>query len=154
MFNPIAPSEIVTAIGRTALEAAGSEGELSGFDRVQLKSAYSATRHLGVELESFPPELIAFCARVGAAIERAGAELEPDERSWLDDLAARLVVAAGAGAAGTPVVAEQVCEILERARGHQHGPWPALRGEMHSALRDLCDREVELLTAVVEARRS
>ena len=53
MFNPLTPSEMVTAIGLAARTAARGEGELDEFDRGQLMSAYSATRHLAIEIDRF-----------------------------------------------------------------------------------------------------
>ena len=57
MFNPLTPSEMVSAIGLAARATARSESELDDFDRGQLMSAYSATRHLAIEIASFSAEL-------------------------------------------------------------------------------------------------
>ena len=60
MFNQLTPSEVVTAIGATLRGAARGEGQASDFGRDQLMSAYSATRHLRVELVEYPPVWSAF----------------------------------------------------------------------------------------------
>ena len=59
MFNPLTPSEMVAAIGMAARTTARGDGELDEFDRGQLMSAYSATRHLAIEIYSFSDQLSA-----------------------------------------------------------------------------------------------
>src|ERR1700735_2733706 len=69
MFNPLTPSELVAAIGLAARATARGDGELDDFDRGQLMSAYSATRHLAIEIESFRAELSARCAAIADAVD-------------------------------------------------------------------------------------
>jgi hypothetical protein len=148
MFNPLTEAEIVAAIGRTSLQAAAAEGELSDFERVQLKSAYSATRHLSVELEWFGSELDRFCSRVRGALREAAIEVDQPSREQLERLAWRLD--------HSPTTAEigaAAGELLERCRSETASPWPALRTEARAALRDLCNSEVGLLSAAIEAAK-
>src|SRR6202042_1663594 len=60
MFNQLTAAEVVSAIGTTLRGAARSDEQASDFERDQLMSAYSATRHLSVELATYPPELARF----------------------------------------------------------------------------------------------
>jgi hypothetical protein len=65
MFNQLPATDAIAAIGRTARDAARAEGALSEFDRGQLLSAYSATRHLAVEVTAYEEALRRFAAAVG-----------------------------------------------------------------------------------------
>ena len=79
-------------MGRAARDAARSDDPADGFVRAQLLSVYSASRHLGVELSSFDPEVRAFSAGVASAIEMAGASPDlgaPRRRARRDDRSAR-----------------------------------------------------------------
>ena len=131
MFNPLTPSEMVAAIGRAGRDAARTSGPLDEFERGQLKAAYSASRHLAVELSEFPPELDALCERVEGAAERAGVAVDLTSRD-------------------PATVGRAVAELLASTRGGDD--WTDLRGELHRALRDLCNREVTLLAAGLERR--
>jgi hypothetical protein len=148
MFNPLTPAQTVTAIGRTARTAARTETALDEWGRGQLKSAFSASRHLAIELESFPDELRSCCEHVSAAASAAVQASSPcPQREALASLAARVERAGDAPAAGAALA-----ELLELCRGHRHAPWPELRREVQSALRTLCEREVALLAAGIERR--
>jgi hypothetical protein len=137
MFNQLTPAEVVTAIGATVRSSARSEGEASAFERDQLMSAYSATRHLAVELAAFAPELHRFTQTVAGQARFAEA---PAIREELNGLADRLDVATDAGTIGAAV-----CELFELLRRDGSPPARALRREVHVHLRSLADTEVDLL---------
>jgi hypothetical protein len=137
MFNPLSSSEVVLAVGRAARDAARNDEPASEFSRGQLMSAYSASRHLGVELASFGAELRAFSDEVAAAIRSAG-------NGALLPLADQL-----AAASSPDRIGELVCGVLEELDDDQ----AELRTTIQSALRRLSDREVELLADVIEGQR-
>jgi hypothetical protein len=140
MITPLTPAEVIAAIGRTARDAARSAAPLGEFERGQLMSAYSGSRHLAVELESFGPEVERFCARVATAIEASElAEARP--------AAAALRETADPRRAG-----EVVCGLLNLLHAHPAPAAAGLRGEVHTSLRELCDREVDLLADAIERR--
>jgi hypothetical protein len=154
MFNPLTPSEMVAAIGMAARTTARGDGELDEFDRGQLMSAYSATRHLAIEIESFQDELSARCAAIADAIDAAG-EGEGEGEAHGDvgvgvgamgALATRLRASPDARAAG-----DAIGELLDLCREHRLA---ALRGEIRTQLRALCDAEVTLLADGIEAGRA
>jgi hypothetical protein len=138
MFNPLTPSEMVTAIGLAARATARGDGELDDFDRGQLLSAYSATRHLAVEIDRFSGELSARCAAIADAA--AG---EPSLRPLADDVRR----ATDGGAAG-----EAISALLEACR--QTPELAGVRAAIRRELRALCDAEVGLLAEGIEAGRS
>jgi hypothetical protein len=137
MFNPLTPSEMVAAIGLAARSAARADGELDDFDRGQLMSAYSATRHLAIEIASFDAELAARCAAI--------ADVAAGEPS-LGDAAERVRAASDAASAG-----EAVAELLERCRAEPE--LSAVGAAIRRELRALCDAEVGLLADGIEAGR-
>lgn len=126
MFNPLSASEMITAVGRAARDAAGSEGPLSEFERGQLKSGYSATRHLAVEIATFPGERARF--------RRAVQALAPDAAIPEDE----------------PRLAAFVADLLQSCHTQNQ---PDTRAAIQRLLRELCDREVELLASAIEAGR-
>jgi hypothetical protein len=136
MFNPLTPTEVVTAIGRTARAAATSEEQGSDFDRDQLMSAYSATRHLAVEIESYGDPLDDFAAGLVELIEACPASvpgIDPARH------AARLRRCASGQEVGE-AAASLVDDLV--AAGE---PGATLLADVHRRLRDLADLEVELL---------
>ena len=140
MFNPLTPSEMVSAIGLAARATARSESELDDFDRGQLMSAYSATRHLAIEIASFSAELRDRCAAVADLAASSGDPL-------LQELAGGVREASTAAEAG-----EAISVLLERCRAE-----PGLadvRTAIRHELRGLCDAEVALLADGIEAGRS
>lgn len=146
MFNPLTPAEVVSAIGRAARDAARGGEEASEFSRGQLLSAYSLSRHLTVELDAYGPELEAFAADVAgwtAALPEAAGGGEA-----LRALAARLEATADARELGT-----LTCELLDRLRVDESNTARELRARIQGRLRGVADREVELLAAVIEAKR-
>jgi len=139
MFNQLTPADLVGAIGVTARDAARSEHPADEFQRDQLMSAYSATRHLAVELSSFGPELERFRRAVVENVRRA-ADDDRDARDELAAVATRLEADGSTAAAGAAV-----SDLLALLR-HQDSPTAAvLRSEVHTLLRQLADREVDLL---------
>src|SRR4051812_41362354 len=139
MFNPMTPSEVVLAVGKAARAATrGNEGD-SEFARGQLLSAYSISRHLSIEIESYGPELRAFAADLSAWAREFG-DGDPIRAlgGQLDD------------AGHTAELAEATCRLLERLRTDQTEAAADLRAKVRSRLRRLADREVELLAAAIE----
>jgi hypothetical protein len=134
MFNPLTPTQLVVAIGQTGRDAARHEEPANEFSRGQLLSAYSISRHLAVELNSFGPELRVFAGAVAAGIRA---------RSKDQEIADRLEATTDPREIG-----DAVCELLDALRAD-----PAAaehRAEVRALLGDLADREVELLAAAIE----
>jgi hypothetical protein len=143
MITPLTPAEMIAAIGEAA-RAAGRAGEpLSEFQRSQLMSAYSATRHLAVELDAFPAEVEDFC-------DALAGELEARMDAGLPELAA--IAAKLRGNADPRRAGEVVSALLNLLRAHPSPAAAALRAHVHAVLRRLCDREVDLLAAALERR--
>ena len=139
MFNQLTPAAIVVAIGVAAHDAARSPDAGSEFQRDQLMSAYSATRHLAAELEGYAPELERFLAAVAARLRSAAAQ----------DTGLAPELAAGAERLDSPadgaVAGLVIADLLERLRDAGE-PWAgSLRADLHALLRDLAHREVDLL---------
>lgn len=137
MFNQLTPAEVVTAIGATLRSAARTEGPTSDFDRDQLLSAYSATRHLSVELAAYGPELDRFAEVVAGEVRSAGGVSAGDDVARLGD---RIGDTRDPGAIG-----EALCELFDILRRDPSQQAQALRSELHAQLRSLADREVDLL---------
>ena len=154
MFNPLTPSEMVAAIGLAARTTARGDGELDEFDRGQLMSAYSATRHLAIEIESFAGELSARCAAIADAVDAASRRgrrrrATPARRCDAAELGA---LPRNAGAPDAP--APRSATLLGHCRSCRDRGLVALRGEIRTQLRALCDAEVALLADGIEAGRS
>lgn len=143
MITPLTPAEMVGAIGEAARQAARSEAPLNDFQRSQLLSAYSGTRHLAVELESFPPAIAAFCNALADRIDAAPQAQLPE----LTAIASQLRLTADPQHAG-----EVVSALLNLLRAHPSPAAAAVRADVQGALRDLCDLEVELLADALEQR--
>jgi hypothetical protein len=141
MITPLTPAEMVTAIGRTARAAARAEEPLSEFQRSQLMSAYSGSRHLTVELASFPAEVEAFCTALAETLEAD----PPVELPELAAVAAQLRETTDPRHAG-----EVVSALLNLLRARPSPATAALRARVQGSLRDLCDREVDLLADALE----
>jgi hypothetical protein len=139
MFTPLTPSQMVAAIGLAARAAARTDDGLDEFDRGQLMSAYSASRHLSIEIASFGAELSSCCRSIADAAQRSG----DDE---LRGFVSRLREAHDPQAAG-----DAIAELLEACRAQPE--LSSLRDEVHGALRALCDAEVALLADGIEAGR-
>jgi hypothetical protein len=100
-------------------------------------SAYSATRHLAVELATFEPELRSFTTQVA---RRLRADEIPGLEQDLGRLTERLE---GAGSASD--VGDAVCVLFEALDRAPSSAADALRYRVHVLLRALADREVDLL---------
>ncbi|HEY1510967.1 MAG TPA: hypothetical protein VGF93_18300 [Solirubrobacteraceae bacterium] len=138
-------SEVVSAIGRAARHAARPGGEHSEFSRGQLMSAFSASRHLSVELSRFPVELEAFAASVAGELAQARRVSRPD------DLAA--IAAELTNACDAPRIGNLVAAALELVRDDPAPAAVSLRASLLRSLRGLSDREVELLAEAIERPR-
>jgi hypothetical protein len=147
MFVPLRPAEMVTAIGRAARAGGRAEGEPTEFERGQLMSAYSASRHLAVELDHFGPERERLRDDVAAAVAATAARLAGDDpaRAWLGAMLAR--------SDDERALGEDLCALLAECRERSGEPWTTLHSIVRARLRALCDREVSLLTEVIEAGR-
>jgi len=71
MWNPLTPAEVVAAMGAPARAAARAPEPLEQWERAQLLSVYSATRHLAAELAGVEPHTPVVAAEL-AAVLRAG----------------------------------------------------------------------------------
>lgn len=132
MFNPLTPAELTIAMGRAARDSARSDDPADAFVRAQLMSVYSASRHLGVELEWFEAEVGAFATAVGDAA--GDAEL--------------------AGTSDPREAGDLVCRLLDALRADGGPQADAVRATVRARLAELADREVELLAAVIEGGAS
>jgi hypothetical protein len=148
MFVPLAPAEMVTAIGRAARAAGRAHGEPTEFERGQLMSAYSATRHLAVELDHFGPERERLRGEIAAQVATVVPALTAEDPAR-ERLTAILATPDDAGALG-----EDLCVLLAECREHTGEPWRSLQTTVQARLRELSDREVSLLTEVIEAGRA
>ncbi len=146
MFSPLTPAEVVTAVGRAARDAARSDEPASEFSRGQLMSAFSVSRHLGVEIAAFGPELRAFADGVAADLRASSGALARGDA--LQATAGELATAHDAHRIG-----DLVATALDDLRGDPSPAATALRAQLHTALRRLADREVELLAEVIEGPR-
>lgn len=141
MFNPMTPADVVRAVGQAARAAARGQDADSDFARGQLLSAYSISRHLAVEIESYGPELRAFAADV------AGWTRDFGESDPIGALGTQVERAKGVSELGVAT-----CLLLERLRVSDSEAAADLRDRVRARLRRLADREVDLLAAVIEGR--
>jgi len=121
------PAEVVAGIGKVARAAARSEGSLSEFDHDQLLSAYSATRHLAVELSAYQAELRRFAAEL--------AKIAPPP--WAERLLE--------GEPSSESLGLVVSELLGSVRADESPAARELQARVRSLVRGLADREVDLL---------
>jgi hypothetical protein len=141
MFNQLTPADTVRAIGVTARNVARG-GEPSEFDRDQLMSAYSATRHLVPELRYYPAELRQFADSVRDAVLEAGLD---ENRDASRTLAERL-----SGSSDPALIGAVTCQLLEQLSDDGSAPAGALRDRLHVLLRELADCEVELVAEALK----
>lgn len=144
MFNQLTPAAVVTAIGRTARSAARLEGPASDFDRDQLMSAYSATRHLAAELDGYALPFDDFTTSVARSL-RTCPDLEL--RRALSGHA-EAITSSRDGA----IVGQEIADALATVRQSTSDVAPTLRAEIHAQLRSLADREVEVLAEALGGR--
>jgi hypothetical protein len=145
MFNPMTPAEVVTALGGAARTAGRSQEPASDFSRGQLMSAYSASRHLSVELAEFEPELRAFADAMAQRFEQAPASVDADRFALRAAELRRTAQAAPIG--------DLIASALEDLRTASDPEAVELRTAVYNAVRALSDREVALLADVIEAKR-
>ena len=138
MFNSLTPSEVVTAIGAAARRAARADEPAGDFERDQLMSAYSATRHLAGELATYGPEWDHFRATVAGRLSAAAAG--PDLAGRLRDAATELEHERGTAAVGA-ILADLLADLRDSADPAAAG----VRADVHALLRELAGREVDLL---------
>jgi hypothetical protein len=144
VFNPMSPSEVSLAIGEAARDAAAGSGSTSDFSRGQLMSAFSATRHLAVEIDAYADVAADTAREVGRQLS----DLAP--RMTREDVFRRC--AAELASARDP---RQVGRMLSEARDLLRSePVDDLAlADLHAALRRLVDEEVDLLAASIEPQR-
>lgn len=130
MFNQLTSADVVRAIGGTLRDAARTEQELSEFERDQLMSAYSATRHLSVELSAYPLLMAAFRDQLSGLLH---------ERASVADRA-RVDAAQDSAELGAAL-----CELLAGLRAAGSDEARSLRSAVQAALRRLADDEVDLV---------
>ena len=139
MFNPLTPAEVVAAIGVTARDAARSEDPAGEFERDQLLSAYSATRHLAAELVGSAPLLERFRTDLAERLR-----LAQSGDGAVDAVAGRTAATVEADRSAA-AIGEAVSQLLVELRASPSEPATRLRAEIHVLLRELADREVDLL---------
>lgn len=145
MFNPLTPAEVVAAVGSTARGIARGEETLSEYARGQLLSAYSCTRHIGVEIDRFDAEIRLFATDVCGWTRGAAPAIRLD----VGPICAALQRTSDARAAG-----DLVSELLEGLRSDDSAVATELRCRIRSRLRRIAEREVELLAEVIEGAPS
>ena len=138
MWNPLTPAEVVAAMGGPARAAAHAGEELGEWQRSQLLSVYSATRHLAAELAGVQPHVAEVAAALAGVLRAAPHDLAAAPR--LTELAARLDDTADPRA-----MAELACLALDLVRAD---PSPAAR-EVRAAVRAELARAVRLEVAVL-----
>ena len=143
MWNPLTPAEVVAAMGGPAQTAARSPLELTEWERGQLFSVYSATRHLAAELGAVEPHVRAVADECAAALRSAPAELPG--AATLAALAERLEATADPRA-----VAGLTCEALDVLRADGSPPAAAVRGALRTGLRRAVELEVGALADAIE----
>jgi hypothetical protein len=143
MINPLTPAQYAAALGRAAREAAREEQPPGAFRRGQLMSVYSGSRHLAVELSYFEAELRSFSTAAAAAVAETAIGVP-------DDAVLRQFASELSGNCDPESIGGLVSELLGLLRGHRSGVFAELRVELQARLRDLCDREVQLLAEAIE----
>jgi hypothetical protein len=138
VFNPLSASEITLGVGQVLKQAASAEDPQDDYQRSQLLSAYSITRHLAAEQAAGDTLLVWFRQRLSAELRGASAANPPP----LANLEARaeLIGACRDGAE----LGRQVSELLLALR-QSGNEARSLIEAVHGLLRELCDREVAAL---------
>ena len=143
MWNPLTPADVVAAMGGPAQAAARCAQELTEWERGQLLSVYSATRHLAAELGAVEPHVRAVADELGAALRSAPPTL-PDA-GGLTALAARL-----AATADPRAVAGLTCEALDLLRADGSATAEAVRAALRAGLKRAVGLEVAALADAIE----
>ena len=115
-----------------------AEGEPTEFERGQLMSAYSATRHLAVELDHFGPERERLRHEVAAARgrRRGGGSRRRSRTAWLAGCSPRPTTRARSA---------RTCACCWPNAASTQASLGDVAGIADRGLRALCDREVSLL---------
>lgn len=138
MFNPLSAPEITIAVGRVLKQAASTEGSRDEYQRSQLLSAYSITRHLAAEQADGEALTDWFRERLVAELREAAAA----DPAPLEDLDARAAAIGGCRAGGE--IGPHVRDLLVALRRSHTNP-ERLLTSVHRLLREACDREVAAL---------
>lgn len=142
MFNPLTTDQLIATLGATMQQAGRGDGSLSAFEREQMLSAYSLSRHLRGELRA-AGAFARFAAGAGAVLTGAAGEREAaGDAQW----AAKLRAAATATASGEiPRAGEALADLLRELRGCDAAWTPPLAAELRRCLRTLVVDEVAIL---------
>jgi hypothetical protein len=128
MFNALTSTELLVGVGRVLRMVADANGELEGFQRSQVLSAFSVTRLLASEQLAATDLLESTRADLREA-------LEGDMRPAVAEARLKIETARDGLAIG-----DALGDLLEQL------PRPdALRARIHAALREMTDREVAAL---------
>jgi hypothetical protein len=128
MFNALTSAQLLVGVGRVLRMVADANGELEGFQRSQVLSAFSVTRLLA-------SEQLAASELLETTREDLRAALESDMRPAVADARLRIESARDGLAIG-----DAVGDLLQAL------PRPdALRARIHAVLRAMTDREVAAL---------
>jgi hypothetical protein len=138
MFNPLTPSEITLGVGQVLKQAASAEDPQDDYERSQLLSAYSITRHLAAEQAAGDTLLVWFRQRLSEELREASAA----DRAPLADLQARAELIGGCQDGAE--LGSQVSQLLLALRQSGDAAQPLIRA-VHRLLRELCDREIAAL---------
>lgn len=127
VFNPLSAGELVSALGVPLRETAGREGTNSPFERAQLFAGSTVAKYLTAELEH-GAEVVAWLSdALAVELERAGI-VEPAAQALMSRNIHDLAEVFGA------LFADRDDRVV------------ALRPRLHALLRELSDREMEVLS--------
>jgi hypothetical protein len=142
MFNPLTVDQLVAALGTMLHDAGRGDGSLSSFEREQMLSAYSLSRHLRGEIRG-AAAFAAFAGRTeGLLADAAAHRAAAGDAEWASALreAAETVSAGDVARTG-----EAVADLLQALRAARPDWAPPLVHELHRALAGLADAEVAVL---------
>jgi hypothetical protein len=143
MWNPLTPAEVVAAMGGPARAAAQAGEELGEWQRTQLLSVYSATRHLAAELGGVEPHVAGVAAALAAVLREAPRDLAAVPR--LSELAAEL-----ADTADPRAMAELACRALDLLRADRSPAAQTVRAALRAELARAVRVEVTVLADAIE----
>ena len=143
MWNPLTPAEVVGAMGGPAQVAGRSTQELTDWERGQLLSVYSATRHLAAELGAVEPHVPRIAAELAAALRTAPPVMA--DAAALGGCAARLD-----GETDPRALAGVACEALDLLRAAGTPEAAAVRAGVRTALKGAVELEVGALADAIE----
>lgn len=140
MFNAMSPAQLTTVLSTILRESADWSRPLDGFQRGQLKSAGSIGRHLAAELAGGPAVAADFRARLRSVLDEAGgAAPEAPVRALADALDQQPT--GDLAPLGGPVA-----DLLAACRQRTDPAAAALAARLRSALRELVDAEIDVLS--------